>query len=591
MKESISKLTESVRLFIIKNKFLSVVILFVLIFGIYKIFFSSTAVAVTVYNIDTASRQTIVSYLSESGQVSVDGSVDIKSSVSGQITSVKVKSGDTVKAGQLIATIKSNTAYTSLQQAKLSYDNAKLSYEKSISPAATSSLLSAQNNLASSKASLDKSYNDAFNNISQNYSDSSSILSSLHDILYLLDLNSSQYNIYYYSDNIHSIESSYGLSDKGGLYASDAISKYNLAKSDYDSAFANYQSLSHSSSPEEIYNSLKSAITVSSELSDALKSSVNIIQYYQDLFNKYSLTINSKSTTHLNNLKSYQNTINNDFSGMLSSKNSIDNLKESIPQQEVSLSDLVNGASGLDLESAKIALQQAELNYQVALNNYNNYFITSPIDGTVSSVSGVIGQDASGMTIANIITKGKFANLSVSENDIPKIKLGEKATLTFDAIESLSLVGTVSEIDQSGTVSSGVVSYNVKISFDDPNDQVKSGMSVTANIMTAVATDVIAVPSSAIKSSTSQTYVEAFDSTSSLIVNGNGYTSNILPTKKQVVTGIVGDEYTEISSGINEGDTIVIKTNSSGTTVSKTTSSSASASRSNSFGGIPGLGR
>ena len=591
MKESVKAFYESVMNFIKTRMILSGIIFLILVYVIYKIFFSSTATAVTVYNIDNASRQTVISYLSESGQVSVNGSVDIKSQVSGQITSIKVKSGDNVKAGQLIATINSDTAYTTLQQAKLSYENAKVSYDKLISPAATTSILSAQNNLNTSSSSLEKAYSDSFNDISKTYSDASSIISSLHDALYLSDLNSSQYDVYYYSDNINSVDNSYSLPIKGSIYANDAMDKYNIIKNDFDPAFSNYHSLSHLSQPDDIYNNLKNTINVTTELSDALKSSLNLIQYYQDLLNKYSINLNSKTTIYLNNLNTYKNTIDADLSSLSLDKDNINNLKSTILQQQSNLSDLQNGVSGLDLQAAQIAYQQAQLNYQIALNNYNNYFITSPIDGVISSVSGTVGQDASGVTIANIITKGKFANLSVSENDIPKIKLGEKSTLTFDAIDSLSLVGTVSEIDQAGTVSSGVVSYNVKISFDDPNDQVKSGMSVTANIMTDVASDVIAVPNSAVKSSTSQTYVETFDSTSSLIVNGSGYTSSILPTKKSVITGVVGDEYTEITSGINEGDIVVIKTNSSGVSISKTTTSSASASRGGGFGGIPGLGR
>ncbi|MEI6352793.1 MAG: HlyD family efflux transporter periplasmic adaptor subunit [Candidatus Nomurabacteria bacterium] len=594
MKESVKAFYGSAVNFVKTRKILSGLILVILIYIIYKLFFSGTATTVTIYNIDTASKQTVVSYLSESGQVSVNGSVDIKSQVSGQITSVKVKSGDSVKAGQLIATVNSDTAYTTLQQAKLSYESAKVSYAKATSPAATTSVLTAQNNLNNSNSSLLKAYDDGFNNISKAYSDSSSIISPLHDSLYLSDLSSNQYDVYYYSDNTHSVESSYTLPVKGISYANDAIAKYNSIKNDYDIAFSNYQSLSHSSNSDEIYKSIQKTIVVSTELSDALKSIINLIQYYQDLFNKYNITVNSKTNTYLNNLNTYKNTIDTDLSTLSSAKNNIDSLNATILQQQSNLSDLQNGVSGLDLQSAQIAYQQAQLNYQVALNNYNNYFITSPIDGVVSSVSGTVGQDASGVTIANIITKGKFANLSVSENDISKIKLGQKATLTFDAIDSLSLVGTVSEINQSGTVSSGVVSYNVKITFDDPNDQVKSQMSVTANIMTDIASDVISVPSSAVKSSTSQTYVETFDSTSSLITNGSGYTSSILPTKKLVTTGIVGDQYTEITSGINEGDAVVTKTNSAGVAVLKTTSSSVSSSRGGGFvgaSGIPGLGR
>ena len=68
-----------------------------------------------------------------------------------------------------------------------------------------------------------------------------------------------------------------------------------------------------------------------------------------------------------------------------------------------------------------------------------------------------------------------------------KVALGDEATLTFDALPSLSLAGTVVQIDPVGTVSQGVVSYDVQIGFSQPADtsstnQVKPGMSVTETL-------------------------------------------------------------------------------------------------------------
>src|SRR5207248_903868 len=87
----------------------------------------------------------------------------------------------------------------------------------------------------------------------------------------------------------------------------------------------------------------------------------------------------------------------------------------------------------------------------------------------------------------------------------------DKATLTFDAIPDLTISGTVAEIDSLGTVSQGVVTYNVKISFDTQDSRIKGAMSVSAAIITEVKQDVLVVLNSAVKSSSGASYVEMFD--------------------------------------------------------------------------------
>jgi len=585
MKEKSQNLLGKIKKFVKKRKILSGIILLILIFAIYKIFFAGSAAAETTYNIDTVSKQTVVSSISETGQVSVDGSVDVKSSVSGKITSIKVKAGDYVKAGQLIATIDTSDIYTSLAQAKLSYENAQLNYQKATGPSATTSIISAQISLQNLQNNLAKSYNDTFTEITNTYTDMSNIISSLHDAIYTSTIDSLKEDIYFYKDNAAIIERDYKLDDESTDYTNKAFTLYTKIKNDYDIAFANYKNLSSSSASGTIYAEAGKAIDLSKELSSALKNYTDFVQYYQDLSVKYGYTVNPKTTTYLTDFRSYQNTVNGHISSLTSDKNNIDSTNLSIQQQNINVDQVENGATGLDLQSAEIAFAQAKLNYDSAMNNYNNYFITAPISGQISSVSAFVGQDSG--TIATIITKGKFADLSVSEVDIPKIKLEQKATLTFDAIEDLSIVGTVSEISQTGSVSSGVVSYTVKVAFPDDDNQVKAGMSVTANIITGVATDVLAVPSSAVKSNVSGSYVEVFPSVNSLTEVGNGsYTSaSSTPNKVSVTTGLAGDDYTEILSGLKEGDIVVTKTTSANTSAATASSATRSGGAQNIRGG------
>jgi RND family efflux transporter MFP subunit len=192
----------------------------------------------------------------------------------------------------------------------------------------------------------------------------------------------------------------------------------------------------------------------------------------------------------------------------------------------------------------------------------SDYYIRAPFDGTIASVS-VEKSDSvsSGTVVASLITKKQIAEIPFNEVDVAKIKVGQKTTLTFDAIPDLTISGEVAEIDSVGTVSSGVVNYNVKISFDTQDDRIKPSMSVSAAIITDMAQDVLVVSSSAVKTKNGSSYVEMFDTPLADSVAGvQGSLSKVLPRQQTVTVGISDDTSTQIISGLKEGDIIVTKT-------------------------------
>lgn len=228
-------------------------------------------------------------------------------------------------------------------------------------------------------------------------------------------------------------------------------------------------------------------------------------------------------------------------------------------------SDAEDGVTDLDLRAKELSLTQAQNSLIDAETNLAKYTVTAPFDGTMASVPVTEGQQvSSGTTLGMEITHQQVASIPLNEVDAAKVALGQKATMTFDAIDGLTITGRVAEIDNLGTVSQGVVNYTVKIAFDTEDPRVKSGMSVSASIATDVRQDVITVPSGAIKSSGGSEYVLTA-------------TSETDPDPKQVeiTTGISDDTNTEVTSGLTEGQSIVVRTvTSSGTAASASTAPS-----------------
>ncbi|MEI6553692.1 MAG: HlyD family efflux transporter periplasmic adaptor subunit, partial [bacterium] len=175
---------------------------------------------------------------------------------------------------------------------------------------------------------------------------------------------------------------------------------------------------------------------------------------------------------------------------------------------------------------------------------------------------------SSGASIGTIITKNNIADITVNEVDAAKITPGQKASLTFDAVDGLEISGVVQSIDLVGTVTQGVVNYNVKITFDVQDDRVKSGMSVSASIITNNKQDVIVVPNSAIKTKNGVQYVDMFSQ--NVATSTVPETVNETPTQQTVVVGLSNDTETEITSGLSVGDRIVTKTTTGVAATTKT---------------------
>lgn len=210
--------------------------------------------------------------------------------------------------------------------------------------------------------------------------------------------------------------------------------------------------------------------------------------------------------------------------------------------------------------------------------------VTAPISGTVNEINIKNGDDL-GKTSSSSSTKQSpiiigdlntlKAQVQVNEVDIPNVKIDQKVTMTFDAIDGFTATGKVEKIDSLGTTTSNVVTYNVTIGFDSIDPRIKPEMSVSASIITGVKQDVVVVPLSAIKTQNGNSYVE--------ILN-----SGDTPQQSNVEIGVSNDTESEIVSGVKAGDKVVTQTINSSSNANTNTNSS-STRRTGGFG-IPGLG-
>lgn len=207
----------------------------------------------------------------------------------------------------------------------------------------------------------------------------------------------------------------------------------------------------------------------------------------------------------------------------------------------------------------EVSLRQSENNLADAKEDLQDYYIRAPFDGVVTGLNVEVGDSISREEIlASIITDEMYAEISLNEVDAVKIKEGDKAILTFDALSNISIEGTVRRIDTIGTVDQGVVYFIAQISIDKQNESLRPGMSVSAEIVSESKEGVLVVPVAAVKSGENGNFVQVITSS----VNADVENLFGKTERKTVETGISDDIVIEIIKGLSEGDRIVVRNNS-----------------------------
>jgi len=582
---------------IIKRKVTTgIIIILIIVGGYFGIKALTGTKTETRYVSAAAETGSIVTSVSGSGQVGVSNQVDLKPKVSGDVVSVAMVKDQQVKAGQVLAALKTTDAVIAVRDAENNLENAQVALEKlergadeSDITKAENSVVRAENTLTKSveskqnaEESLDKSYSDAINAVSNIFLDLPDVMSGVYEVLFDNDIDGVQSNIDYYVNRVGQYD------EKIVKYRDKASSSYDAARSSYDAAFDFYRTVSRSSDPQIIEGLVDKTYEATQQITAAIKDIKNFIDFAKDTLTVYTGSVPSAVTAHQNAMGTYTGTASSNLSASLSAKESISNAKQSIidtqrtidenqrslAETQDSLDELLLGSDPLDIETQKIAVRQKENALTNARQTLADYSIRAPFEGVITQVDVTVGDSvSSGTVLGTLITEQKIAEITLNEIDVAKVKIGQKTTLTFDAVSDLSLTGEVAEIDTLGTVSSGVVSYGVKIVFDVQDERIKPGMSLSVNIITDSKSDVLVAPLSAIKTGANGSYVE-------VLVNGQ-------PEQKTVTTGLSNDTMVEIISGLEVGDQIITQTISGSANTSTNTSTN---SRNSSVGGMMMLG-
>jgi multidrug efflux pump subunit AcrA (membrane-fusion protein) len=258
-------------------------------------------------------------------------------------------------------------------------------------------------------------------------------------------------------------------------------------------------------------------------------------------------------------------------------------------------------STAAEIEQAQAATRQQAEALNTARNNLESATLVAPTEGTVASISGVVGQWVSGSGSSNsngtsasstsatavsstgatnatggFITLTEVGTLQVtpqiSEADIGRVQPGQGITFTVNAFPGQTFTGQVLSIQPVGQTVSNVVVYNVICMVDRTETRLLPAMTATVQIIVEQQDDVVLIPTSAISYARAQTgsAVSAGSPTPRVVTSG-GTTDASAGTPAVVLvlrdgqavptpirTGSSDDQNTVVVSGLNVGDQVII---------------------------------
>ena len=278
----------------------------------------------------------------------------------------------------------------------------------------------------------------------------------------------------------------------------------------------------------------------------------------------------------------------NQGNGLLSDSQALDTASNAIDTAEASLASTQAGNAVKEapatpdvLASARASVASAQAALVTAQRNEDETALTAPVAGTVASVSGQVGSPASGSGSSSsssssgssgsgasgsgssssssssstsgfvVLTDVNLLDVKVgfAEADAAKVKVGQAATVTFDALPGDTVNGTVLSIDVNQTLVSNVVTYYAHVGLTSPPAAVKPGMTASVAVVLDRRENVVTLPTSAVTTRGNTATVTVRDSSGK-------------DSSRSIAVGLRGDNAVEIVSGLQAGETVVTKVTS-----------------------------
>jgi RND family efflux transporter MFP subunit len=470
-----------------------------------------------------AFRRDLTSTISATGTVQANQQVNLNFGSSGEIAEVNVKAGDKVVAGQQLARLDDSQLKSALRSAQTSLASAQARLNATINPsaadraAAQQAIDNAENQLATAKQNLEDTKQKP--TASDRAKAQQALLSAQNGL-----------------------QSANDAKDRTQRDLTAAQKALNDAE--------NAANVACPSNPATACNTARTAVTQAKTALDNARraaESPNLDRSIQNAQIGLQTALDDEQKT-LQGPTALE--IQNAETSVKAAESSLLTAQERYDELIHPAADVV-----LPLQSS---VDQAADNVEAAQQKLDDAVIIAPFDGVITAVNGSVGaQAAGGGNTTNANATGVITLLnpnliridaSIDQTDISKVKAGQAATATFDALSGYTYQATVDNVGLTPSTSQGVVSYVVSFAVDTSKLAAGTpipapGMTASLTVTTATASNALVVPSRSVTGSGGSGVVT--------VKGANG------DEQRRVTTGITNGTLTQITSGLQEGDEVV----------------------------------
>ncbi len=500
----------------------------VLVLGglIYRDVFVGTKNTSNAVNLYTVARRTVTASVTGTGNLVPAQQANVSFKVSGTLTEIDVRVGDHVVAGQVLARIDPTPQQNAFSSAQANLALAQANLQSAETPLTANQITQLRNNLANAQ----QTYNDTVAQVNlTNTQDANQVTADENQLT--TDQQALTFSAAYQAAKQTLTTDQSALQTAINQFNTDGCKSQTYPYS--GPCVADFTAVSTD----------QSKVNADQLAVNGFTAQVNADQ----------TRLNQDTAKQQSDKSSGQRSVNQAAASVTTAQDNLNTQTESKPNQILS--------AQAQVASAKAAVQTAQ-------QNLANTTLVAPMDGMVNSINGVVGETAitgSGTTAQAPGTQAPLPSSAASnafmvignvsamevvipfaESDASKLAFNQDTQVTFDAVPNLTVSGHVVAVASAATLQSGVINYYATVTLNQTNAALKQGMTSNATVIVSKASNAIVVPNLAVTRLGGQAYVNAY-------VSGKA-------VQTAVQTGVVGDQFTEVTGGLNEGAQVVIPT-------------------------------
>lgn len=505
-------------------------------------------------------KGTLTQSVGGTGKVESIDRIELNFKTTGRISSLPIKIGDKVKAGQLLGSLEAGALQSQVKDAQAKLDQAQADYDKLLAGSSAEDIRVAQDTVSQRQQDVLA----AENNLDSIKQKRDTELVNLKDTA-VVALNN---ELPVGRNAMQEIDNTFTDSDAKNTLSiknKNALSSAQIKQTDanlaLDTAQTTISQISTAAADRQVISALDEMKLALQKTADALSTVVEVLgattistdltdaelDTLKDNISAQQTKINTSRTNIQTAKSNWTNAVASYNDKLASSLDAIDQAKTAAQVAQSQLAAKKSPPRQFEIDSQLAKVNQAKASLVLANANLSEVVIRAPLAGTITKKNFQPGEQSSlSEPVLEMIGQSNLQiEVNIPESDIASLASAQTAEITLDAFsDERKFAGTVIFVDPAETIIQDVVYYKVKIQLNEQYQDIKPGMTANITIYINRKDDVLYVPARAIKNSDSNKYVEVLTLDNQII-------------RKDVAIGMRGDEGAEIVTGLDEGEMVI----------------------------------